>query len=238
MKRGRRLRAAVFSVFLAAALIGAGGLLLYWIDAINAKTSTQKAREIYLLPSSDQAENEPDEAARAFEAIRRLNPEAVAWIRIPDTQIDYPVAMSDDNRYYLSHNFLGERSYRGAIFMDWRNDPRDKHLIIYGHAMRDKSMFGALEKFKSEAFAAAHPVLEMNLAGKATRWRVFAVRITDSRLLDIAFANDDLFAQYAASFCTQSLINTGICVDASDTVLTLSTCEGSRHLLVHLKRID
>ncbi|MCZ0704646.1 SrtB family sortase [Natronobacillus azotifigens] len=83
-----------------------------------------------------------------------INKDYVGWINIEDTTVDYPVVKTGDNEFYLSHNFYKQEDFAGAIFMDYRNsmDKLDKNLILYGHNMKDGSMFGSLKNYLEEDY--------------------------------------------------------------------------------------
>lgn len=93
-----------------------------------------------------------------FEELRRINPDVVAWLTIPGTTIDYPVVYTTDNETYLNKTFEGGASAAGSIFLDYesRSDLGGLHSILYGHHMKNKSMFSDLIKFKDEEFFKEH----------------------------------------------------------------------------------
>ncbi len=97
-------------------------------------------------PESDDSENE---ARIDFTGLKMLNPDIVAWIRCEELGLDYPVVQSADNDYYLHRTFTGEDHIAGCIFMDYRNhaDFTDCKTILYGHNMKDGSMFGGLKDY-------------------------------------------------------------------------------------------
>lgn len=94
-----------------------------------------------------------------FDALRKTNPDVVAWLYCPDTPINYPVVQASDNDYYLHRRLDGSNNYAGTIFMDFRNsaDFSDWNTIIYGHNMRNDSMFGTLTDYKQKRYLEAHP---------------------------------------------------------------------------------
>lgn len=118
-------------------------------------------------PQDDKTENEEDEETEGlgsaedftvdFEALKQINEDIVAWIRIPGV-LDYPVVQGTDNSYYLHHTFRKEYNIAGSIFLDSRNaaDFSDGKNIIYGHNMRDGSMFHVLRKFQDLDFYQAN----------------------------------------------------------------------------------
>lgn len=93
-----------------------------------------------------------------FKALKKINPDIVAWIRIPDTSIDYPVVQGNDDSYYLTHTFKKTEHVAGAIFLDSDNnaDFSDDKNIIYGHNMKDGSMFQGLHKYENEQYLKTH----------------------------------------------------------------------------------
>ena len=82
-----------------------------------------------------------------------INPDYRFWLKVDNTNIDYPVVQSEDNDYYLTHDFNKDYLASGSIFMDYRNNfEEDKSTIVYGHHMRNKTMFGELANYKDENF--------------------------------------------------------------------------------------
>lgn len=94
------------------------------------------------------------ESADPFQGLLAINPETVGWISIENTHINYPVVRHDDNVFYLTNNFERKRSGAGCIFMDYRNEApeKDMYAILYGHHMKDMSMFRDLVMFKNKDF--------------------------------------------------------------------------------------
>lgn len=92
-----------------------------------------------------------------FAELSSINPDIYAWIRIPDTQIDYPVLQREENdTYYLRHNSSGRYAFAGSIYTEEANsrDFKDPMTVLYGHNMRDGSMFQNLHFFEDETFFA------------------------------------------------------------------------------------
>lgn len=128
---------------------------------------TTAAEENESLQETKPQQEEPTEAPYVspidFEALRAENPDVVGWIRIPDTQIDYPILQTDDNETYLHRDFDGNDSVYGAIFLDCdsESDFSGWNNPIYGHHMKDGSMFKDIVKFKDEAFFKEHQYFEI-----------------------------------------------------------------------------
>ena len=94
-----------------------------------------------------------------FESLLAQGPDVKAWLELPGTVIQYPVAQGEDNSYYLKHLYDGTANKVGCLFIDYENaeDFSDNNTIIYGHNMRDGSMFSALVEYKAQAYYDEHP---------------------------------------------------------------------------------
>lgn len=169
-------------------------------------------------------------AAMHIDDLSRINPDALGWIVIPDTGISYPLLQAEDNEYYLRHTWQRESSIVGAIFMDCRSsvDMTDFNTIIYGHNMRDKSMFGSLSDYLEQEHWRTHPSVYLVCGGTAYRYDIFAACEADVegpvyQHLDKGEAEREAFI---AECLELSEIDTGIVPTADDHILTLSTCTG------------
>ena len=94
--------------------------------------------------------------------LRKINPDIVGWIKIKDTKINYPVVKGKTNRTYLHTDFNKKYNYGGCIFLDYHDHKdlnKNQHSIIYGHHMRNGSMFADLTKFREENFAKKHLII-------------------------------------------------------------------------------
>ena len=116
-----------------------------------------------------------------FEALRRVNSDIVAWLQIPGTGIDYPVVQAKDNETYLHVSFEGKESSAGAVFLDCDSagDFTGMHSILYGHHMRDGSMFAELVKFREESFFQAHREVILYLPERELHLRTIAALYGD-----------------------------------------------------------
>ncbi|GGA74429.1 class B sortase [Ornithinibacillus halotolerans] len=164
-----------------------------------------------------------------FKELLEQNEEVVGWIKIPGTEIDYPVLQADNNTDYLNKGFNKEYSIAGSIFMDYRNtiDSMKQNTVIYGHRMKDGSMFDDLIKYKDEDFFEEHKTFEIKTLYDTYEAEIFAVYITTTEFnyIETNFASDDEFAKYLTEIREQSMYQTDVEVDEDDQVLTLSTCD-------------
>ena len=162
--------------------------------------------------------------------------EVVGWITIPNTNIDYPVYLNaEDAEYYLDHNGEGMLSKYGAIFMDARNaDPaQQQHILIYGHAMHNGTMFHDLESYRQKSFFESNQYITLNWNDVETVWQIYlATPITgyNIRFTSTQFQSGDAFAEFIAEvkayaqMVSSSIIDDSVIVGPNDQVLTLSTC--------------
>ena len=180
-------------------------------------------------------ENEEGEKFRVdFEELLKINPDTIGWIRFdPEPSIiNYPVVQGDDNDYYLKKTFSANENTLGAIFLNVYNSPdfSDKNSIIYGHRMKDGSMFRKLEDYKDKEFWEENPYFYIYTPdGKELTYHNYSA----GTVLDTAdtyltsFGSDEEFMDFVNYTKSTSAYNTGVEVTADDTVVTLSTCTAS-----------
>ncbi|RAP75163.1 class B sortase [Paenibacillus montanisoli] len=163
----------------------------------------------------------------------KLNEEAVGWIRIEGTRIDYPIVKAQDNQFYLKHDFKKNRSSGGSIFMDYRNgiDLLDQNTVLYGHRMKDGSMFNDLVKFQDKAFLQKHPTIQLKTKYEVTAWRIFAVYVTDVGFdyTRPQYKSDDDFRLFVDTIKSKAKLPDDWTISKEERILTLSTCSYKFH---------
>lgn len=174
-----------------------------------------------------------------FEELQEINPELYAWITIDGTVIDYPVAQHDasDNEYYLHRNMYGEYQFSGCLYTEAANakDFSDPLTVIYGHNMRNGSMFHGLHQFLDKEFFDEHQEFYVYTATDRYTYKIFAAYTFDNRhLLNSLDKNDpEAFAKYVDEIRTNYSVNGNyrddVEVNADSRILTLSTCIGGDH---------
>lgn len=155
----------------------------------------------------------------AFDAgMRDINSDSICWIKIKDTNVDYPVVRGNDNETYLNTSFFGEDNVFGTLFMDYRCEGEYvPHIIIYGHNSRHGDMFGGLDKFLDEDYRAEHPVITLNVNDRTVEYEIFSARKTN--IDDPAY-----FLDFSAPGSFQAFSEKiGAPTDAVQ-IVTLSTC--------------
>lgn len=169
-------------------------------------------------------------------ALHEENPDCIYWIRIPDTNIDYPVLYHPEEKdYYLKKDFYGEYAYAGSIYLSDYCDPEESdNLILYGHHMNNGSMFADLDRYKDPEFEKEHDRIELQTFHGAEYYRViaaFAVPVyTGNDFQFYGFTKAETKEEYDNFIkeCREhSLYDTGRTAVFRQRLLTLSTCEYS-----------
>lgn len=186
------------------------------------------------LDGFDVPEREIDFAALQEEQ----NKDIYAWIILPGTKIDYPILQHpDDLSYYLDYNIDGSKGYPGCIYTEHYNskDWDDPNTVIYGHNMKDGTMFANLHRFEDPVFFEEHPYVYIYSPDKTIRvYQIFAAyEFSDLHLL-IAFdlENEDSFQSYLDGIFEWEGMNnnfdTSVELSSSDRIITLATCIGNK----------
>lgn len=171
----------------------------------------------------------------------------VAWIEIPDTDIDYPIMQKQgDPEYYLRRNYKGEYSYSGTPFLDENCNIRlSKNLIVYGHNMKDGTMFSELTKYKDLKFCMEHQAMKLTIDGITYNYTLYAVCSVDASEGWYTFTgqtSEDNFAELISHIQNRSsYISFTEQAEYGDHFLTLSTCDyasDNSRLIVIAKRSD
>ncbi|MBQ5970212.1 MAG: class B sortase [Clostridia bacterium] len=117
------------------------------------------------------------------EILREISENAIAWITVDDTKIDYPVMQGADNKEYLNKDPFGKYTLSGSIFLDYRNsrDFSDSYSLLYGHHMEYGTMFGALDNFKKREYFDSHRTGQLiTVGGKLYKIRFFAATMAQA----------------------------------------------------------
>lgn len=179
---------------------------------------------------SNQGGNSSSDDIRAgFDELLEQNENVVGWLTVDGTNIDYPVLQAKDNIHYLDTNYDDDKSRAGSIFMDYRNDveSENKNTVIYGHRMKDGSMFKDLTKFLDEEFAKNHSKFQFDTLYDSYEAEVFAVynTLTDFDYIETDFNDEGQFAHLVQDIQDESKFDFDVDVDEDNQIITLSTCD-------------
>lgn len=230
-------RVAVFS-FLMAVLLAGFVIGTWWMEKKTEEEyksmQEENAKQRQKVPEKEKEKEKPDIPVD-FPALQKMNPDIYAWITIPDTVIDYPVVQDQsDNSYYLDHSAEKTESVSGAIYSENYNntDFSDHIILLYGHNMRDGSMFAGLHKYENDAYFEAHRDLIIYTPDSILKYRIFAAYRTDNRhmLLYYDQGKEDYNRKaYIADIMDQrtmgAVLDQTAPVNEESHILTLSTCD-------------
>lgn len=185
------------------------------------------------VPSSDA--DQAAEILRQYQALHEENPDFAGWIQIQGTKLDYPVMYTPDApEYYLHRAFDRSDSASGTPFIGQgcSPDPQSDNLILYGHNMRNKTMFATLLAYRDEAFWRDHPSIRFDTLNKTGEYEVlaaFPIDVTPNNghfafYEEIDFETADERQGYVERCKQLSLYETGVNAGESEHLLTLVTC--------------
>lgn len=171
-----------------------------------------------------------------YETLVQINPQIKGWIAIPDTSVSFPLLQGEDNDYYLKHDIYGQENRYGSIFVDCDADlyGSESNLIIYGHHMRDGSMFGGLKAYREESYYREHPSFFLYLPEEEREYEIIAVLHNDIfsreqepfQYYDYAhILNEEMFAEYYRGIKEHALYDTEVSASYGDELVTLCTCD-------------
>ena len=195
----------------------------------------QQVRESSGLPDRSKVPEVFSDKFTEYEILWERNHDFAGWLYIEDTRIDYPVMHTpDDPEYYLHRAFDGSESQSGCLFADAACSIDGSSLLIYGHHMKDKSMFGSLTEYRSYDFASEHPVIHFDTLTDERDYELLAAFYWDpsdaqEEALFRYYEYTDLsapetFEEYIRQVQSYSIYDTDVSASYGDNILTLSTC--------------
>lgn len=220
-----------FLITLTVFIVSAVYIANYFLNAKHQDGIVEQARSVW-----HEAEAEPEPSV--IELLLQENSDFKGWITVPNTQIDNPIYQTDNNDFYLNHNQQKQKSIYGALFFDYQNviteAETDKNLVVYGHHMKNGSMFGNLTKYKQLRFYKQNPTVEFSTLYKKSTYKIYAAFVLNASKADDndyiynisrkSFIDDKDFDSWVNEAKERSLINTGVDVKNGDNIITLVTC--------------
>lgn len=187
-----------------------------------------------------------------YKKLYNTNKKLIGWLKIDDTNIDYPVMQTSDNEYYLDHNINQEKDRNGALFLDKDCNvvKRSTNLIIYGHHMKSGRMFGNLDDYASEKYYQKHKTIQFDtIYEKGTYEIMYVFRSRVYSEGEVVFKyyqfidcySEKEFESNMKEMAALSLYDTGVTAEFGDELLTLSTCDSSvddGRFVVVAKRVE
>ena len=182
-------------------------------------------------PAEPPVEEEVRPEDMDLAALRAVSGDVIGWIWIPGTKLSYPLVQGEDNDYYLNHAWNGRKVSAGSIFIDFScaADFSGYNTIIYGHRMKNESMFAFLKYYKKLDYRNAHPYVCIKTDAGVRTYEVFAAYEAPVGSLTYALnVAGDADKQAVIDFAlSQSVIDTGVIPTTQRDIITLSTCTGN-----------
>ncbi len=199
--------------------------------------STQDKEQMDKFESIAQAIEDSEQCTdNKYADLYVQNNDLIGWIKIDDTVIDYPVMQSNDNPdFYLTHNFNKEYSRFGVPYIQENCSLLSDNIIIYGHNMKNKSMFNELTKYLDKDFYNSHKFIELDTLSEERTYEVICAfkTVADAngfQYFDFVKANtEEDFSAYIEKCKALSFYDTGVTTEYGDKLITLSTCEYSQN---------
>lgn len=246
-KKKKSISSVIQNIILALAIIcflGSGAYLIkYYWDGYQSEKTVDDLRN--LIGDDDisvsEIDREPEEdMSQKFAKLYALNNDFVGWLSIEGTNIDYPVMHTpNDPEFYLRRNFYKEDDNAGTLFADYRNtlNPASTNVIIYGHHMKNKTMFYELMNYKEQSFFEDHRTISFDTLYGRGEYEIVAVILTKAYGIDedvfkyydfIEADTEEEYNEFMQNIRQLQLYDTGVESRFGDKLITLSTCEYSQ----------
>ena len=164
------------------------------------------------------------------------------WIKIDNTNINYPIVQGKDNSFYLDKDINKNYLSSGSIFMNYLNNGfNDENTVLFGHHMRNKTMFAQLKKYKEKEFFYGNNDIVIEVEnGKVLKYKVFSAYVTDAKdnYIKTNFDDKAQYKEFLEDIKNKSLYKSDIDVNENDKIITLSTCSyefNDARMVVHGK---
>ena len=238
--KNQRLPIVLAVLFLVLFQMSAGQLVRYYNQGRQTEAAFAKLAQFALPVGEPEGEEPPSDSPAetllpSYTPLHEKNLDYWGWLRIEGTQIDYPVMYTpDEPEKYLHRDFDGNPSSRGVPFLDENCTEEGGNLIIYGHHMKDGTMFGTLPAYVKVDYWQAHPTVRLQTEAGEETYTVLAAFYTKVYTQeDIGvfryyqytdLTDPDTFSEYIAQVKAAALYDTGVTAEYGDRLLTLSTC--------------
>jgi len=240
-KKKKKIGTIIFVILLI--LLAIVGIVAFVLNKIADNKTLEKPGEelgydIFVGDENMEVKSSLDEGRNLVEELSNLHEkynDAKAWIKVPGTTIDYPVFQGTDNTTYYRNDRDGVTQLWGETFLDYRNDITKNsdimtNIIIYGHNTETDNRFTPLLNYKREEFYQKHKNIELATEKGLYNYEIFSVYSVDPDkfyYIDTVFDSQTEYDNFLTSIVKKSRYSTGIEVNATDSILTLSTCDYS-----------
>lgn len=233
----KKLRTTLIAILTVVFAVSAFHIIKIAHDYKTADKANTELQERYVQdiePTTDEEEIQVP-ISIDFEALKKENSDIIGWIYCPDTPINYPIVKGKDNNQYLRTDLNGKYLVSGTLFADYRNGNigDDRNYIVYGHNMKNSTMFGTLVKYKEQSYYDAHPILYFLTPDENYIIELCAGAVV-KRDSDIYNPNPE--KNVLAAFTEKSTFQSSVEISEYESIITLSTCSyefnNARYVLI------
>lgn len=236
-KENKKALYYLLEIILICLMIFSGAKIFIWIK------ENKSNNEIIENIQESITTNESNESEVDFKSLKEKYKDVVGWIKVEETNIDYPVVQTNNNDYYLNHSIDNSNNGAGWVFADYNNklDGTDKNIVIYGHNRRDGSMFSTLKNIlNSEWYNNENNKYVTFITEQAnTKYEVFSIYQIENEDYYIKTSfNDNEFSNFIDKIKERSVKKYNTEVTDKDSILTLSTCANNNkyRVVLHAKK--
>ena len=242
---GEKIRKIVFIISIIALIVSAGWLINDYL--VQPYLISQQNQQVATLIDDPEATPEQvveklnnldeEEKAVTFESLRASNKDFKAWLAVPGANISLPVVQTTNNDKYLNTGFNGKWLSGGTVFIDYLNKSpfSDMNTVLYGHNMRDGSMFGLIKNYKNINTFKKNPLIYVYTENETYVYKIYSVFLSSAVKTDdngyvfgynfINLSSEENFASFMQELKLRSYYDTGVDYQVGDKLLTLSTCD-------------
>ena len=248
-KKNKKYKKAISNlilyIILLSILIYSGIKIFKWYkDKTNNNKIVEQIKSTVIVEENNEDGNENGYTVD-FNKLKEQNNETIAWLKINNTNVEYPVVKGTNNSFYLNHSFDKSKNSAGWIFADYKNkfDNTDKNIVIYGHNMRDGSMFGSMLNILDAKWYENEENTNITLYTENEKciYKVFSIYKIESEdyYIKTEFSDDNNFEQFVNTIKKRSIKEFNTDVSKDDNILTVSTCANNNkyRVVLHAKKI-
>lgn len=233
----------VIYIMLLSILLYSGIKIYKWYkDKTNNSKIAEQIKDTVIVEENNEDGNENGYTVD-FNKLKEQNNETIAWLKINNTNVEYPVVKGTNNSFYLNHSFDKSKNSAGWIFADYKNkfDNTDKNIVIYGHNMRDGSMFGSMLNILDAKWYENEENTNITLYTENEKciYKVFSIYKIENEdyYIKTEFKNDNEFEEFVKNLKKRSIKDFNVDISKDDNILTLSTCANNNKYRIVLHAI-
>ena len=250
--KNRKFIKIINTVLIAVFVFAAFNIGKIYYDYNKANNTYEVIQDEYIAtkevePNSEATQGNEDQPPKEiappiaidFDALLDRNKDVIGWLYCPDTVINYPVVQGENNDQYLRKDLDGKYLVSGTLFADYRNGElnEDANYIIYGHNIKNGTMFSSLAKYKQQSYYNQHPIMYYLTPDGNYKLELFAGLVVkrDDKIY-LPNQSEEEFAELIEEYRAKSTFKSDIELEYNDTIVTLSTCsyefDNARYIVI------